>query len=70
MANRKLLRRIHTERRTPIPENITAAGENTCQMNMRVHISDEFSPEAYQTNARSKRGRKIIEDVDCWIKPS
>jgi hypothetical protein len=37
-----LLRRIHTERRTPNPANITFAGENTCQINMRVQFSYEF----------------------------
>ena len=30
------LRRIHTERRTPIPAKTTVAGENDCETNMRV----------------------------------
>jgi hypothetical protein len=34
MAHMKLTRRVHTERRIPIPANITLAGENTCKMNM------------------------------------
>jgi hypothetical protein len=70
MAHTKLLRRIHTERRTPIPENITVAGENACQMSMSVQISDKISPEAYQANARSDCGRKSVEYVDGRIKPS
>ena len=32
---------VHTERRTPIPAKTTLAGENTCQINMRVKISDK-----------------------------
>jgi hypothetical protein len=35
------LSRIHTERRIPIPVKITVAGENTCQINIRVQISDK-----------------------------
>jgi hypothetical protein len=31
----KVLRRVHTERRTPNPMKITFAGENTYQINMR-----------------------------------
>ena len=42
MVHTKLSRRIHTERRTPIPANITFAGENTCQANISVYISDTF----------------------------
>ena len=36
-AHTKLLRRIHTERRRPIPANMTFAGENTYHINMSVH---------------------------------
>ena len=36
------LARILTERRIPIPANMTFAGENTCQMSMRLQISDNF----------------------------
>jgi hypothetical protein len=35
MDHKKLLRGVHTERRTANPIKITFAGENTCQMNMR-----------------------------------
>jgi hypothetical protein len=35
----KVLRRIHTERRTSIPAKIAFAGENTCKIRMRVQIS-------------------------------
>jgi hypothetical protein len=34
--------RIHTERRTPTPANITFAGENTCQMKISAPFSDKF----------------------------
>ena len=70
MANTKLLRRIRTERRTPIPENITVAGEKACQISMSVRIPDKLIPETYQTNASSECGGKSIKDVDGWIKPS
>ena len=42
------LRRIHTERRTPIPAKTTVAGENTCEIDMRVQNSDKRIP--YQAN--------------------
>jgi hypothetical protein len=35
----KVLRRVHTERRTPNPIKITFAGENTCQINERVDLA-------------------------------
>jgi hypothetical protein len=45
----KLFRKIHTERRTPTPVNITLAGENTCQVNMvsdlrQVHVLKHTRP--------------------------
>jgi hypothetical protein len=36
MDRTKVLRRIHTERRTPIPAKIVFAGENTCKICMRM----------------------------------
>src|SRR6266852_7928762 len=36
----KVLRRIRTERRTPIPTKIGFAGGNTCKIRMRMQISD------------------------------
>jgi hypothetical protein len=36
----KILRKIHTERSTPIPAKIAFAGENTCKRTMRIQISD------------------------------
>jgi hypothetical protein len=42
MSHTKALRRIHTERRTPIPMKITFAGENTYQIDMRGWILDKF----------------------------
>jgi hypothetical protein len=41
MSPMKLPRRIHTERRTPTPANITLAGENSYHINMRKQISDD-----------------------------
>jgi hypothetical protein len=35
MDRTKVLKRVHTERRTPNPIKITFAGANTCQINMR-----------------------------------
>jgi hypothetical protein len=34
----KVLSRIHTEKRTPIPAKIAFAGENTCEISMRIQI--------------------------------
>jgi hypothetical protein len=39
MARTELLKRLHTERRTPTPAKITLAGGNTCHMNVRVQIT-------------------------------
>jgi hypothetical protein len=36
MVHAKPSRRLHTESRTPIPANITFAGENTCQVDISV----------------------------------
>jgi hypothetical protein len=38
LAHAKVLR-IHTERRMPTPAKIMLAGEKTCHINMREHIS-------------------------------
>ena len=35
---------IRTERRTPIPAKTTLAGENTCQINIRVQIPNKSIP--------------------------
>jgi hypothetical protein len=45
VSSQKVVRKesLHTERRTPTPANITLAGENTCQMNMRARISDNVT---------------------------
>ena len=40
-ARTKVLKRTRTERRTPTPENITFAGENTYQIMIKIHISVE-----------------------------
>jgi hypothetical protein len=64
------IRRIQTERRTPIPANMTLAGENTFQKNMRLQILVRLCPEAYQTNTRCNRRRESVDDVDGWIEPS
>jgi hypothetical protein len=57
MDRTKVLRRIHTERRTPIPAKIVFAGENTCGKSMRMQISDTFIYGAYQANAFSEGPR-------------
>jgi len=36
MDRTKVIRRVHTKKKTPNPIKITFAGENTCQINMRV----------------------------------
>ena len=41
ILSRTKLLGIRTERRAPKPAKITLAGENTCQINMRVQISDK-----------------------------
>jgi hypothetical protein len=40
MDRTKVLRRIHTEIRTPIPTKIAFAGENTCKISKKMQISD------------------------------
>jgi hypothetical protein len=40
MDRTRVLRRIHTERRTPIPAKIAFAGENTCKTRVRMQILD------------------------------
>ena len=62
MAGDKISERMPTERRTPTPANITFAGENTCQINMRqmldyfhgprytrLTLSPSVSEKAYRT---------------------
>ena len=43
MAHMKLSKRILTEKRTLIPANMTFAGENIYQIDIRVQISDNFT---------------------------
>ena len=40
-GNTKEERKICTKRRTPTPAKITFAGENTCQIRIRAHVSDQ-----------------------------
>jgi hypothetical protein len=40
MAHAKSIR-ILTDRRTPTPAKMTLAGENSCDINMREHVSDK-----------------------------
>jgi hypothetical protein len=42
MASAEASGRIQTKRRTPTPAKITFAGENTCQMRLRVQISQIY----------------------------
>ena len=65
----KVLRRVHTERRTPNPIKITFAGENTCRTNMRGYISDKFCSEAYRADTFSECLREGMKDVHSWVEP-
>ena len=60
------LSRIHTERRTPIPAKITVAGENACEIDIIVQISDKRM--SYQANSSDCLG-KCKKDVDGRIEP-
>ena len=60
-----------TERRTPIPAKITAAGWDTC-MPINHQIRDNFNPEFFEThqaNTTSDDSRKRAEDIDGGIEP-
>ena len=58
--------RIVTERRTPIPANITVEGENACEIDMRVQISDKRM--SYQANSSNSLGEGK-KNVDGGIEP-
>ena len=61
-----MLPNIHTERKTPIPAKITVAGENACQINIRVQISDRRM--SYQANSSDCLGESK-KDIDGGIEP-
>jgi hypothetical protein len=65
----ELFRRVQTNKRTPIPAKTTLAGENTCQVNMRVQNSDEFTCRTYQTNALSKGRGEGVKDIHSRVEP-
>ena len=48
------LTRIHTERRIPIPAKTTVAGENDCEIDIRLQVSDEHM--SYQANSSNCLG--------------
>jgi len=63
--------KILTERRTPIPVKITAAGCDTC-MSIKYQIRNDFIPELLgtcQANTASNDSRKRTEDIDSGIEP-
>ena len=64
MAHR-IIRNIHTERRTPTPTNTTLAGENICRMRMRYQTSSRYK--TYQANTLSKSRGESKENVHCWV---
>jgi hypothetical protein len=68
MAPTKATERIRTERRTPTPTKMTFAGENTCQIKIRIQITDSW-PGAYQANTFSEGIRKGTEDMDRRVEP-
>jgi hypothetical protein len=62
--------RIHTEMRTSIPAKITVAGENVCQINMSVHVSDNHM--SYQVNSSSyirERKKGFYNWIEVEIEP-
>jgi hypothetical protein len=65
LARAKLMR-IRTARRTPIPAKTTVAGENACEINMRVQISDKRM--SYQANCSNCLG-KSKKDVNGGVEP-
>ena len=63
--------KILTERRTPIPVKIAAAGCDTW-MSIKYQIWNDFIPELFgtcQTNTASNDSRKRAEDIDNGIEP-
>jgi len=63
--------KILTERRTPIPVKITAAGWDTC-MPINYQIRNDFIPElfgTYQADTASNDSRKRAEDIDGGSEP-
>jgi hypothetical protein len=69
VAPTKLLRRVHTERRTAKTAKITLAGENTCQMDVSADLGQSHVL-TYQTNSLSESRGESKEDVHGWVKPS
>jgi hypothetical protein len=63
----KVVRRVHTERRTPNPIKITLAGENTCQINETVDLGQVSCSEAYRANAFSECLRERKKDVHSCV---
>jgi hypothetical protein len=63
MAHRILIRRIHTERRTPTPANTTLAGENTCQINMsvQIHVMRHTRPTPSPRVAERAKERSLLD---------
>ena len=60
--------RILTERKTPMPANITFAGENTYKIHIRQCLEAYINSrvETDHADTPGNRGRKRAEDVDSW----
>jgi hypothetical protein len=56
-------------RKTPIPANITFAGENTWDLNVRGHILDREALRIYQANTFAEGCRKCIQNSNSGIEP-
>jgi hypothetical protein len=56
-------------RKTPIPANITFAGENTWGLNVRGYILDREALRIYQANTFAEGCRKCTQNSNSGIKP-
>jgi hypothetical protein len=60
--------RTLTKRRTPMPANITFAGENICSIGIRARLPT-ILVDIYQTDAFTERSRECVQNVNCWVQP-
>ena len=69
MERTRVLRRIRTRRRIPIPEKIAFAGENTYKIVWEGSSRKLWYEGAYQANTYSEGLREGIEDLYSRIQP-
>ena len=71
MDRTKVLRKVHTERRTVNPITITFAGGNTCQINKyeRVDLGQSSCSEAYRADTFSECLWEGMNNVHRWVQP-